>query len=123
MKIKKVIFILMLLAAFHTQAQRTFNIVGMKTEFTAAGSDKGTFLPLKFKIAVTDSLFSFISEHEKKDYSITKRVDSGYFKVTDGLRDAFVRIHYNYPTKPIRKLQSEGYITVEDDKTMTYYYY
>jgi len=119
---KKLLLILMLIISINCEAQKTYNIVGFKNEYTYPGADEGTFYPIPFKIFITDS--SFYSDGLKYKYTITKKVDSSYFKMSDGIKEYIVHIDKILtPTKQDKKLKRTAYITIEVDNTMTTYYY
>jgi hypothetical protein len=121
-EMKKLLLILTLALSINCQAQKTYNIIGFKNEYTYPGADEGTFYPIPFKIFITDSLF--YSDGLKYKYTITKRVDSSYFKMTDGIKDYIVNINRIIsPTKQDKKLKRTAYITVEVDNTRETYYY
>jgi hypothetical protein len=75
----KIFEVIILLCSFTTASgQKVYNIVGMKEEYTAPGSEEAKIYPLKFKVFITDSTFS--SDGLRYKYTITKKVDSSYFK-------------------------------------------
>jgi hypothetical protein len=118
----KILSVVILLCSFTATGQKIYNIAAMETQSTLPGYAQGSILPLKQKIFITDTLF--YGDGMRYKYTITKKVDSSYFKITDGIKEFTVHIGNNiYPNKYLKKLKSTGYISIEGENTITSYYY
>lgn len=110
---KKILIALFICFPFFSISQKTYHITGISKSYIGlAGIGKTDML-----ITVDDSTFTSIYKKTKTVYNIIKKVDSNYFKISDGLKDYVIRIS----DQKYRKYS--GSIIQETDKGDMIFYY
>ncbi len=89
-------------------SQRQYNIVAIS--IVQPGLSTGGIIKAKMTVTLTDSTLSVTANNQTQTGKIIKKVDSNYFKVSDGLKESIIKIVEQKNGK------YSGFINQESDK-------